>query len=336
MLSRAALENLSLYYYIKEVPLARHFSEEAVNVPLVPNTRQDKNGNVSSYYTLDPNNGFGVLVGQLGRGFLSFDIEDYRSCEVYSETIGDFVNIQETPFKNGSYSIPTIRESNYIAVRDQFNNVLDRADYDIDYLNARIRWRGAIGTIPSYIDCRFHLVSCIDGWPSETNSPDVPFVALYPTTQDNEGLQIGPGIMYKRRYELDVYSTSNLQMMEILDTIKSHMYLKRVPVIDFNRNGYPLKPWGIINSNFITTISHNGVDYNTYLTLNPGNGNVIYIRDIEVIYNSTPRKTAGQAARHTGKIIIHTETQSDRDPVNVGRFNQLTPPPGGFDSLLNL
>jgi hypothetical protein len=38
--------------------------------------------------------------------------------------------------------------------------------------------------------------------------------------------------------------------------------------------------------------------------------------------------------RHMGKIKLSTCTYTDRDPGLVGKFNNLTAPPGGVDSLI--
>jgi hypothetical protein len=112
------------------------------------------------------------------------------------------------------------------------------------------------------------------------------------------------------------------------------VYNRRVPTIDFNRTGEPLKHWGIINDNFIQQVSHNGATYESYLTLNPGNGNIISLLDIDVIYDASPRMSKSDVLRHMGKINFTTETLTDRDPKLVGKFSSLEEPPGGFDSLI--
>jgi len=115
--------------------------------------------------------------------------------------------------------------------------------------------------------------------------------------------------------------------------LQEELYNKTIPVIDFNRTGEPLKHWGVINDDFIQDINYENNVYRSYLTLNPGNGNVLYFLNIEVFYNAASRQSRSDILQHVGKITFMTATHTDRDSRLVGKFSALDEPPGGFDSL---
>lgn len=342
-LSRESLEFLSLFTYLKEVPLAYEYSQEVTGSPLAYDTKLDLTGNQrTDYFIIDPTSAFADIACTIGRGLLSFELNFDSNCQIYSETVGDFVNINNTPFKGGTYSIPTVRESDLIIVRDQSNSVIPRDYYRIDYQNGRIRWpssttpSGALNLIPTSIDYRFHMVSLIEGYPNNEEPPELPIVTLNPVESTHHALQIGPGIKYKRNYILDIYANSNVELMDLTDCILTYLYNKRIPVVDFNRTGMPLESWGVINNNFIQDIDYNGFVYKSYLTLNGGNGNILHIMDPKKLNFYDPRTQGSDLYRHNAKIAFTSVSFSDRDPKQVGRFNSLEPPIGGFDSLTDL
>jgi hypothetical protein len=340
-LGRESLEYLSLFTYLKEVPLANEFSQEVTGSPLIYDTKTDINGQQrNDYFIIDPDSAFAGLVNTDGRGLLSFELNSSNSCSIYSSTSNQYVPLNTTPFKGSTLSIPSVRESNLIIVRDQTNAPLPRDYYRIDYKNARIKWpsattpNGALSLVPTKIDYRFHMVSLIDGYPNNEEPPELPIVALIPMESSLNALQIGPGIKYMRSFIIDIYANNNLELMEITSKLQEYLYNKRIPVIDFNRTGMPLKNWGVINEDFIKTVSSNGIDYETYLTLNPGNGNTIHIQDLKKLSFYDPRTKGSDLHRHRGTLAFSTCTFSDRDPKLVGSFTNMEPPVGGFDSII--
>lgn len=343
MLSRSELEHQSLFIYLKEAVLAREFSQEIQNEPLI-NEFREFNGIVpSGYLIVDPNNSkFGKKSSSEGRGWLSFDTTNYNTSYVYNETISGYVPTYNTPFFNNSFSIPTKREYNYIKVRDQYGDLMDRSWYQLDYNNCRVRYpcpttpSGVVisGLKPTSIDYRFHSVSIVDGYPSNETIPELPIISIYPVTELINGIQIGPGVEFKRSYRIDIFATDNANKRQLVDIIKQALFNKHVPVIDFNRSGYPLKNHGVINNNFIQTLEYNGENYNTYLTLNSGNGQLLYFFNVEGYYDNSPRDVMSNSTRHMAKITFTTSSYSDRDPDLVGKFSGVREPLGGFDSLV--
>lgn len=339
--SRASLEQLSIFYYIKEGVLANYFSQEVQGEPLVYDSTLDLNGQVrTDYKIVDPSNGaYGSLPVSKGRGWLSFELSSSEPCEIYNVTSGEYVPIRNTPYKGGTFKIPTTREDNLVIVRDQNNNILPRDNYQIDYRNGRIRWpapttpSGSLNLIPTTVDYRFQVVSLLDGYPSDEDVPETPIVCLYPLEDKLKPLQIGPGLNFKRKYAIDVFASNNSEKRNILDVLQEELYNKTIPVIDFNRTGEPLKHWGVINDDFIQDINYENNVYRSYLTLNPGNGNVLYFLNIEVFYNAASRQSRSDILQHVGKITFMTATHTDRDSRLVGKFSALDEPPGGFDSL---
>ena len=351
-LSRGELEFLSLLNYIKEGILARSYSQEVVNEPLVYDTSKGPDNAVrTDYKIVDPNaSTYGVVPTAEGRGWLSFELNEINACSIYNVTTSSYVPTYNTPFMNQSFTFPTEREKTLIKVYDQNGDELNRSWYQIDYKNGRIRYpapmdplnpeypaySGAVssGITPTSIDYRFHLVSCLDGWPTDDRIPEVPFLAIYPVTEYVDGFQIGPGVENSRTFCIDIFANSNSNKRALVDLIKQGLFNKHAPVIDFNRTGQPLTHWGNLNPNFIKEFDFNGSTYKSYLTLNPGNGNILYFVDVEVLYDTSPRVSMSNSMRHMAKIKFKTCTFSDRDPEMVGKFAGLEEPPTGFDSLI--
>lgn len=351
-LTRSELEYLSLLNYIKEAILARGFSQEVVNEPLVYDTNKGPDGAVrTDYKIVDPlNSSFGKTPVSEGRGWLSFELNDQNACSIYNVTTSSYVPTYNTAFMNQSFSFPTEREQTLIKVYDQNGDLMDREWYQLDYKNGRVRYpapmssgnpkyltfSGAVasGLTPTTIDYRFHLVAALDGWPTEDRIPEVPFISLYPVSEYSDGFQIGPGVENSRYFCIDIFANSSANKRAIADLIKQGLFNKHAPVIDFNRTGQPLTHWGTLNNDFIQEFTYGSETYKSYLTLNAGNGNILYFVDVEVLHDTSPRVSMSNSMRHMAKIKFKTCTFSDRDPEMVGKFAGLEEPPTGFDSLI--
>ncbi len=339
MLERGELEFQSILCYLKEGVLSRYFSQEAQNEPLGYDPTLYDGAQRTDYLIVNPGTSkYGKIINSEGRGWLSFELSELNSAYIYNSTSSGYVPTYGTPFYNYSYNIPTKRESNYISIRDQNGAIVDRSLYQLDYKNCRVRFPlssfpPASGIVPTSIDYRFHSVSIMEGWPTEENIPQLPIVSLYPTSDLIDGFQIGPGVEFSRSYTIDIFATDKTNRKQLVDVIKQSLFNKHVTTIDFNRSGYPLKPHGVVNDTFIQNIEYNGNIYKTYLTLNPGNGQILYFFNIEVVYDASPRTVMADAMRHMAKIKFTTRSYSDRDPELVGKFAGLKEPIGGFDSL---
>jgi hypothetical protein len=342
MLERSELEFLSIYYYLKEGVLAHDFSIEVQNDALVQDLRPGIDGTVrNDVFIVDSSSSaYGGIHSTKGRGWLSFELNKPEPCKIYDPSTSGYVNTFQTPFHNTPLTIPTEREESLIIVRDQNGDPLPRDYYRIDYRDCRVRWpsnttpSGALGLVPTSIDHRFHMVSLLDGYPTDEAPPELPIVAIYTQTENKQGYQIGPGVLSESRYTIDVFANSETEKKSILNKLHTALYNKHVPVIDFNRSGEPLRQWGVINEDFVQDITHGTATYRSYLTLNPSNGQSLYFVNLEVQHNASPRESRSKIMRHMGKLMFTTRTYSDRDPELVGKFSGMGPPPGGFDSLI--
>lgn len=341
-LSRSSLEYLSIFYYLKDGVLPSKFSQEVQGAPLVYDAALQPSGAPrTDYFVIDPSSAFASLATSRGRGLLSFELTELDPCKIYNVDTGEYVPIYNTPFEQSSFIIPTEREATLINVRDQNNIILPRDYYELDYRQGRVRWpcpttpSGALTQVPKTIDYRFHLVSLLNGWADDETPIQSPTLAFYPLSEKNAGIQIGPGVKSINRYAIDIFGTNEAELQEVLTTLKTALYNRSIPVIDFNRTGEPLEHWGVINKNFIQEVTYQGTTYRTYLTLNPGNGNVLYFLNIEAMYSASKRQSRSDLVRHLGKLTFTTETLTDRDPRLVGKFSMLNEPPGGFDSLIS-
>lgn len=341
-MDRTELEFKSLIVYLKEGVLARDFSIEVQNEPLKVESRQTPDGDTrNDVYKVDTEiSAYDSLPVSEGRGWLSFEPAKKSECEVYDPVTSGYVNTYGTPYEGTFLSIPTEREESLIEVRDQNDTVIPRDYYRIDYEKGRIRWpssttpSGALANVPTEVDYTFHLVSILEGYPTDGNVPPLPVIAVYPVSGETKGFQIGPGAKSKQMYVIDVFATSDAEKRRLLNKLNKVLFNKHAPVIDFNRSGMPLEQWGSINPDFIQDIDFQGNTYRSYLTLNPGNGQNLYFVNIDMLYSISPRTNMSDLVRHSGRIQFMTVTYTDRDPELVGKFSGLNPPIGGFDSLI--
>jgi hypothetical protein len=342
MMGREELEFQSLLLYLKEGVLAKEFSIEVQNEPLNVESRQAPDGSIrNDVYRVDTEVGaYGSQPVSNGRGWLSFEPTTIPTCSIYDPTTSGYVSTRGTPFQGISLSIPVERETSLTIVKDQSGNVIPRDYYRIDYEKGRIRWpsattpSGSLGNIPTEVDYCFHMVSLLDGYPTDEDMPELPLVTVFPTAGTSKGFQLGPGIKSKQSYTVQVFATSEVEKRNILNRLHKALINKHAPVVDFNRTGMPLEQWGAVNPNFIQDLNYQGDIYRSYLTLNPSNGQNLYFVDIEMLYNSSPRQVMSESLRHVGMIKFTTVTYTDRDPSLVGRFSGLNEPLGGFDSLI--
>lgn len=352
-MQRSRLEHLSLYYFIKDAYLAKQWAIDAVDEPLVFDTRKGLDGSVPSHYrVVSPEEGAysdffdtgspkPYLPTTKGRGWLYFKLKE-EACSIVDPSSGQPIRPPKG-LLGMSYSIPMQQEDNYIVVRDENGFVIPREQYRVDYRNGRIGHFYPGGDIPpdkiatsgtpTTVDYKFHYVSLLDGWPEDANPAPLPFIAVYPDMQSPEvPWQIGPGEKYNRKFIIDVFARNNGEKEDLLDGLRSALRKKHAPVLDFNRTGEPLTPRGMFNNDFLHTFDVDGKQYQTYLTLNPGNGSILYFSKLEIMYNIAPRITRSDSERFRGRIILLTETCSDRGIDSTGGVIGSVPL-GGYDSL---
>jgi len=342
IMDRTELELKSLLVYLKEGLLSIEFSIEVQNEPLAVESRQAPDGSIrNDVFKVDLATGaYSDLPVTEGRGWLSFEPKTTSACQVYDPTTSGYIDTYGTPYQGSSLSIPTERESTLIEVRDQLGSIIPRDYYRIDYEKGRIRWpsattpSGALGNTPTEVDYCFHSVSILEAFPTDGNVPNLPVIAIYPVKGMDQGFQMGPGIKSKRRYVIDVFASSEQEKRRLLNKLQRVLINKHAPVIDFNRTGMPLEQWGAVNEDFIQDVEFKGNTYQSYLTLNPGNGQNLYFVNIEMLYSTSPRQNVSDSVRHSGRIEFMTITYTDRDPSLVGKFSGLNEPAGGFDSLI--
>ena len=84
--SRASLEQLSIFYYLKEAVCAPEFSQEVQGEPLGYDNNKDLSGAPrTDYFIVNPESGaYGGLPVSDGRGWLSFELENSQPCQIYS------------------------------------------------------------------------------------------------------------------------------------------------------------------------------------------------------------------------------------------------------------
>ena len=346
-MSRARLEHASLFYHIKDGILAKDFSVEVTNEPLDFDTKTTIDGSKFTHYRVVPPDlgAYGNLPTSNGRGWVYFEPRPTKTCTIFDPTTGQYIPAPGS-FQDNSFTIPQQAEESLVVVRNENDDILPREQYDIDYVNGRIRHFDPVpsgsslppgkmvtsGT-PTTVDYKFNFVSVLDGWPDDENPPPLPIVAVYPAKRGDKPLQLGPGVISMRKFIVDVFAENSGQREDILHSLHAGMFNKRAPVLDINRSGPPLRHNGTFNSDFLQTFVVAGEAVQTYLTLNPGNGHVLYFLKLEVDYNTSPRMSRAEIGKYRGRIVITTETRSDRGIDTVGNLGGSPEPIGGFDSL---
>lgn len=343
MQERESLEHSSLLFYIKEAILAKDFVQDVLEQPLVYDVKPHQDVVRTDYKVLDKNNlPFNETSTDDGRGWCSFEYNNPGTCMVLDPETNQYKQVVISSLSG--FSLPTEREGSLITVRDQHGDIMDRDWYQIDYKKGRIRYPVpdktppgvvASGIEPTFIDYRFHTVSVLERYPDGQNLPELPIVTVGPTGNKQLGYQIGPGVKSVTEYSVDVFAASEDGRKNICNTLKNGLYNKHVPVIDFNRTGHSLAKNGTVNKDFLKEIEINGKKYRYYLTLNKGNGNILYFFNIETSYDESPSRVGSKAVQYTGKITLTAVSFSDKDPNVIGRFSSLKPPFGGFDSLIS-
>ena len=199
-------EDLSLYYYIKDIVL-NDFIEKEYDVPL------EFMASISSSTSFV----YEALTEMLpdpatrGRGLVYFDTVSGTS-----------------PYCDRG--LPLREQSNRVVVYDSNGNIIDENSYVIDYIDCRIVTSGTV--TPAAIDYYWNYISVVDEW-AAIEAADPPVVVLDIQGTDKTGYQIGPGRKDVRKVDIHIFASSPSERNDIVETIYDSLYLKSIPLYDF-------------------------------------------------------------------------------------------------------
>lgn len=210
-------EDLSLYYYIKDVVLSDFIElEEEVPLSYMAEISVDIPGCESLVYetltSMDPK------PTDRGRGWVYFD-EFGSGCPPLNNVKeqSDRVIVYGCTVSGGvSIAWPVISDSEYM----------------IDYLDGRVITSGTCN--PKYIDYYWNYVSVVDEW-AAVEAADPPVVVIDIHGTDKTGYQIGPGKKVMRKVDLHVFASDTAERNDIVEALYDGLYLKSCPLYDFPR-----------------------------------------------------------------------------------------------------
>jgi len=230
VISRARLEDLSLYHYIKDYVLPIDFVEQIVSEPLTYNNATN---------TYDTNSSMEPSPVSEGRGWVYFD--------------------DTSAFFNTCNQVPATEQLNRVVVYNSIGNIIPAAAYTINYFNGRLENVDiTISGTPDSIDYYWHYVSVIEGWPGST-PPPVPIVAIDTVGFQKEGFQLGGGTKTVRSGKIHIFGTSISCRGDLSEMIYNSLFERHIILPDFATLGEPLNADGTFNSNYTGDVVAQGL-----------------------------------------------------------------------------
>ena len=216
-------EDLSLYYYIKDIVL-RDFveKEEMVQLTIMPDLCAYSESNVyEATITLEPS------PFERGRGLRYFDDPSGgTTCEPYTSVSGiDGAG-------DVAYGIPE-QSGKVIVYETSSSGTLDVVpwqDYMIDYIDGRIIINRELNEPKITFD--WNYISLVDEWAAiEASNPPVVVIDLSGT--DKSGCQLGGGKKVVRKVDLHIFASNTAERNDIVETLYDGLYNRSCPIYDF-------------------------------------------------------------------------------------------------------
>lgn len=197
-------EDLSLYYYIKDIALCNFIEqEEGVSLSLIEEM------STSQTYVYEAVTSMLPSPTERGRGWVYFDTASGTQCH---------------------RNYPTLEQSNRVTVYDASASGISDSEYVIDYLDGRVITSGTV--TPASIDYYWNYVSVVDEWAAiEAADPPVLVIDIHGT--DKGGYQLGSGVKVTRKVDIHIFASSPAERNDLVDTIYNALYLKSFPIYDF-------------------------------------------------------------------------------------------------------
>ena len=205
-------EDLSLYYYIKDIALCDFFEQE-FNIPV----NYISSVSTSTSFVYEALTDMVPKPTERGRGWVYFDTSSGTRC------IGGY---------------PTVEQSNRVVVYDADGNIIPDTEYMLDYLDGRVITSGTLtgNAAPASVDYYWYYVSIVDEWAAvEAADPPVVVIDIFGT--DKGGYQLGAGKKVTRKVDIHIFATSTAERNDLVDKIYDNLYLITIPMYDFPQGG---------------------------------------------------------------------------------------------------
>ncbi len=227
-------EDVSLYYYIKEIVLCDFIEkDELISLELMELLSTPNIDSTSPSYVYEAPTTTLPNPVERGRGWVYFDTISGtvgEPCAIYSTVTGtraDGVGIYGVPEQSNRVVVYT----DYTIVSGVINRtgIISDTEYMVDYIDGRIVTSGTV--TPVYVDYYWHYISIVDEW-SAVEAADSPAVVVDIHGTDKAGYQLGGGKMETRKVDIHVFASSGAERNDIVETIYNGLYLKSAPVLD--------------------------------------------------------------------------------------------------------
>lgn len=226
-MTRLRKEDLSLYYFIKDVVLS-NFIEKEEFIPL--QFIQESSSSTSFVYE--------ALTEMVpspvdrGRGWCYFNEISSRgdNClgyhTVVSGTRVDGVQIYGIPEQTTRV---IVYEETTVSGSIVYNEISDQ-NYIIDYIDGRIITDGTVS--PTHVSYYWNYVSVVDEWAVvEASNPPVVVIDIQGT--DKSGYQLGAGKKIVRKVDLHIFASNTAERNDLAETLYDALYLGGCPLMEF-------------------------------------------------------------------------------------------------------
>lgn len=211
-MSKVRKEDLSLYYYIKDV-VFKDWAEQETSIPL--SYMEEVSYPPENSYVYDAITTMLPKPTDRGRGWLYFDSDDLtclRNTTTYSGTPeqSNAITVYET---TASSTLQAVPDSEYI----------------IDYMDGRVITSGTI--TPTHIDYNWNYISIVDEW-AAIEAADPPVIVIDINGTDKTGYQLGGGKKEARKVDIHIFASSTAERNDIAEKLYNAFYDKSIPIYD--------------------------------------------------------------------------------------------------------
>jgi len=284
-------EDLSLYYYIKDIVLKDFVEcEELAGLSLMPELCGSDSFVYEYVSDLEPS------PTERGRGWRYLDPPNGGlPCEPYPTVSG--LNGDGDP----TFGIPeqslqvVVFETTYSGLA-----VVAPSEYMIDYIDGRIISQRKLNS--PRVTYHWNFISVVDEW-AAIEAADPPVIVIDMSGTDKSGYQLGGGKKALRKVEIHVFATDPANRNDIVETLYDGLYLKSCPLYDF--------PTG-------TVLDYDGTFYGRR-NQNPLTFNKLtYLFGRERILNVSPLFFDAVTARHVNLPLVMSR---GRDEILLSDLN---------------
>ena len=274
-------EDLSLYYYIKDVVLRDFIEiEEYVSLSLMAESCTN-----DSSYVYEITDDLATSPFERGRGMCYFDAPtNGTTCEPYtavSGTDGD---------GNVAYGIPE-QSDRVVVYETSVSGTLDVIpcdDYMIDYVDGRIVTDRELN-LPK-VTFYWNYVSLVDEW-SVIEASEPPVVVVDVSGTDKYGYQLGGGKRTVRKADIYVFASNTAERNDIVETIYDGLYNRSCSLCDFSTG---------------TVLDYDGTFYGRKTAESPDN-KLTYLFNRSSICNISSLRFENVVARHVNLPLVMTK-----------------------------